>query len=71
MDFFVPKERYAVQAAYSIADDLTRKREASALVKLAQKADLEKLEIVTYNEENTLIEDGVTIEVVPVWKWLL
>ena len=71
VDFFVPKERYAVQAAYSIADDLTRKREVSALVKLAQKADLEKLEIVTYNEESTLIEDGVTIEVVPVWKWLL
>ena len=71
VDFFVPKEKLAIQVAYSITDDLTRKREVSALVKLAQKADLQRLEIVTYNEENTIVENGVTIRVVPVWKWLL
>jgi len=71
VDFFIPKERRAVQVAYSIADDFTREREVSALVKLAKTADLDRLEIVTYNEENTIAENGKTIRVVPIWKWLL
>jgi predicted AAA+ superfamily ATPase len=71
VDFFVPKEKLAVQVAYSLADDLTRKRELSALVKLAKNADLTNLEIVTYNEEGSIVEDGKTIRVVPIWKWLL
>ena len=71
VDFFVPKEKLAIQASYSIHDDMTRKREVSALVKLAKKADVERLEIITYNEEGTIVEDGKTIRVVPIWKWLI
>ncbi|MCL2328602.1 MAG: ATP-binding protein [Bacteroidetes bacterium] len=71
VDFFVPKEKLAVQASYSITDDTTRQREVTALVKLAKVADLNKLEIVTYNEEHLIEEEGVTIRVMPVWKWLL
>ena len=71
VDFFVPKEKLAVQVSYSINDDMTRKREVSALVKLAKNSDVERLEVVTYNEESTILEDGKTICVVPIWKWLL
>jgi len=71
VDFFVPKEKLAVQASYSITDDITREREVRALVKLAKVADLDTLEIVTFNEESTIEEDGKVIRVVPVWKWLL
>jgi predicted AAA+ superfamily ATPase len=71
VDFFVPKEKLAVQVSYSISDDMTRKRELSALVKLAKNVDLDRLEIVTYNEESTIEENGKTIRVVPIWKWLI
>jgi predicted AAA+ superfamily ATPase len=71
VDFFVPKEKLAVQASYSLSDDATRRREVQALVKLAKVADLTTLEIVTFNEERSIEEHGLSIRVVPVWKWLL
>jgi hypothetical protein len=40
-----------VQVSYSIADDITRKREIWTLVKLAKNADLYTLEIVTSKPE--------------------
>ncbi|GAP71749.1 ATPase [Candidatus Symbiothrix dinenymphae] len=71
VDFFIPKEKRAVQVSYNIANDLTRQREIKALLKLAEVYPLDRLEIVTYDEENTIQENGVTIQVIPVWKWLL
>lgn len=71
VDFFIPTEKRAVQVSYSIADEVTKQREIRALVKLAEFYDLQKLEIVTYNEEQTIIEKNLTIKVLPVWKWLI
>jgi hypothetical protein len=34
-------------------------------------AHLKKGSILTYNQEGTRTFEGETIEVVPVWKWLL
>jgi len=71
VDFFIPKERRAIQVAYSIADDMTRKREIKALLKLSEYFQLEKLEVVTFNEESVFQENNTTIRIIPVWKWLL
>jgi len=71
VDFFIPKERLAVQVSYSIADDLTRQREITALLKLSKVYNLNKLEIVTFDEEATLQEKEATIRVIPIWKFLL
>ncbi|MDR1740031.1 MAG: ATP-binding protein [Bacteroidales bacterium] len=71
VDFFIPKESRAIQVSYSIADDETYKREISALVKLSEFYRLKKIEIVTFSEESTLQENGITIQVIPIWKWLL
>jgi predicted AAA+ superfamily ATPase len=71
IDFFIPKEHRAIQVSYSIADDLTRQREVKALIKLSEIYALDKLEIVTWEEESTIQENGLTIEIIPVWKWLL
>ena len=56
VDFFIPKEQRAVQVSYSIADDITRQREIKALLKLSKFYNLEKFEIVTFDEETTLQE---------------
>ena len=71
VDFFIPKERRAVQVSYSVADNATRRREVAALLKLAEVYRLNKLEIVTFDEEATLQENGVTIRITPAWQWLL
>jgi predicted AAA+ superfamily ATPase len=71
VDFFIPKERRAIQVSYNMANDLTRQREIRALLKLSEVYDLNTLEIVTYDEESTVQEKGATIRIIPVWKWLL
>jgi predicted AAA+ superfamily ATPase len=71
VDFFIPQAQRAIQVAYSIADDATKQREVRALLKLAEVYGLKQLEIVTYDEETTIREAGATIDVIPVWKWIL
>ncbi len=70
VDFFVPQEAVAIQASYSLSDEVTRKREISALLALHKIHPLKKAAVVTYDEEMTIEKDGLIIEVVPVWKWL-
>jgi predicted AAA+ superfamily ATPase len=71
VDFFIPKEHRAIQVSYSISDPSTRQREIRALLKLSEIYSPDKLEIVTWDEETTINEDNLTIQVFPVWKWLL
>jgi predicted AAA+ superfamily ATPase len=71
VDFFIPKERRSVQVSYSIADTSTWQRKVKALLKLSDVYALDILEIVTWDEEATINESNLTIQVIPVWKWLL
>lgn len=71
VDFFVPEEALALQASYSIQDEETRKREVNALVALNKLSPLKKACIITYDEEETIECDSLSIDVVPIWKWLL
>lgn len=70
VDFFVPESGWAIQVAYSLGN--AEERETSSLVSLAEKTDgIKRLTIVTYEEERVITQNGVTIEVVPLWKFLL
>ncbi len=71
VDFYVPGDGLAVQAAYSIRGEDTRKREVEGLVKIAKVHPCSRRVILTYDEEETISEDSVTIEVIPFWKWAL
>lgn len=71
VDFFIPAKKLAVQVSYSLKEESTRKREITALLKIAKAMDVDKLLIITHDEEETIMEDGKEIEVVPIWKWLL
>lgn len=71
VDFVVPEEALAIQASYTIQDEETRKREVGALVSLNKVSHLDKAFIITYDEEETIETSGLTIEVLPIWKWLL
>ena len=71
MDFYIPEESTAIQVAYSIADQDTRKRETAALLALSEYQKVRNLLIVTKDEEETLEENGKVISVIPLWKWMM
>ena len=71
VDFYLPSQKMAVQASFSLSESTTFERETKALVKMAGSFDIEKAIIVTYDDERMIEADGVSIDIVPVWKWLL
>ena len=71
VDFYIPDEGMAIQVSYSIDDPITREREVRALYKMSEVFGLKKTFIITWDEERTISGNGLDIEVVPVWKWLL
>ena len=71
VDFFTPDDGSAIQVAYAL-DDSSRKREISNLAKLSSTFDeASRFVIVTYEQEQTIKEGALTIEVVPAYKFLL
>jgi len=71
VDFYVQHSKWAIQVCYSMADIETRNREINALLKLAQHLEVEKMMVVTKDEEEIVVVDKKVIEIVPVWKLLL
>lgn len=71
VDFYIPEQEIAIQVAYSIRDEETRKREIKALLALQNVLPCSKRYIITYDEEDEWQAETEGIEVVPIWKWLL
>ena len=70
VDFYIPEKQMAVQVCYSLLDTETLKREINALIKMSKRIEVKKWIIITKDEEITISEQGIVIEVVPLWKWL-
>lgn len=71
VDFYIPDDAIAIQASYSIQNAETKVREVSALIALNKLYPLKRAIIITYDEEETIEESNLTIEVIPIWKWVL
>ena len=71
VDFYVADLQQAYQVSYSVADKDTKLREVSALKKMHKVLPVKECFIVTYDEEEVIVEDDITINVVPIWKWLV
>lgn len=71
VDFFVPKIKTVYQVAYSLKN-ISNDRETNSLIEARKTVKgVKHLVILTYSEEKKLDIDGVEIDVMPVWKWLL
>lgn len=71
IDFYIDETNTAIQVSYSIKDDATRNREIGALCRYAQTNKDVKSMIITWEENENLIVDGISIEVVSVLDWIL
>ena len=71
VDFYLEEENTAVQVAYSIEGDAVE-REVGNLIKLARSFDAANRFLIITKEEEAIIEkDGVKIEVIPAYKYLM
>lgn len=72
VDFYVPEDKLAIQASYSISQaETTYEREVDALKKLPKILPCNRRLILTYDESDIIKDEFGTIEVMPLWKWLL
>lgn len=71
VDFCVPERQLAIQVAYSIDDPNTYMREVGGLTKFLKAHKQYRGLIVTWDTERSIVEDGISIDVLPIWKWLL
>lgn len=71
IDFYIDETNTAIQVSYSIKDDNTRNREVDALCRYAQTNKNVKPMIITWEEKEHLVVDGISIEVVPILDWIL
>ncbi|GAA2956452.1 ATP-binding protein [Lactobacillus kefiranofaciens subsp. kefirgranum] len=71
IDFYVPASKTAIQVAWEV-NDTSKEREIGNLLKLADNfTEVENLVIVTHGEEETIEKEGKTIQLVPLYKFLL
>ncbi|MDR1918670.1 MAG: ATP-binding protein, partial [Tannerellaceae bacterium] len=71
VDFYVPDVQLAVQVCYSLQDLETRAREIKALSRMAQQVEVREMIIITKNEDENIVDEGLNIKVISAWKWLL
>ncbi len=59
-----------IQVTYELNQD-NMKRELRPLIKAAKRLGASKLTIITWDQEDKIIQNNNIIEVKPLWKWLL
>ena len=71
IDFCIPEVNKAIQVSYSIEALDTYEREVGGLIRFLKTFKQYQGIVITWDTERQITEDGITIEVIPVWKWLL
>lgn len=72
VDFYIPETETAIQVCYSInGASETLDREIKGLVKIGEKLSCRRRIIVTYEDEGEIDQDGVTIEIIPAWNFMV
>jgi len=60
-----------IQVCYDLHNLDVFTREKMALLSAMRELGLKRGTIITENEQHTLSESGLTLEIVPAWEWLI
>lgn len=61
-----------IQVTWNMSDDETRRREIDGLVEASKATGCKNLQIITADSnEEIRLDNGITIQVIPAWRWLL
>lgn len=71
-DFYIPAQNELIQVAYSLHEQKTKERELRSLEKSMDELGSHKGNIITfdYKEEKIKLKNK-SIDIIPLWKWLL
>lgn len=61
----------AIQVTCQLTDPKVRQREVDGLLEAMQTYELKEGLILTENEEDSYLIEGLKIRIMPIWKWLL
>ena len=73
-DFIVQHEQQVkalYQVCWDMQDTLTRQREIDGIIEASRMTKCDNLFIITHDNEDTIIQDGKTINMIPAWKWMM
>ena len=62
---------HAIQVTYNMSDKETRKREIKGLMSACRRFNLQKGVIISYEESEEFVVDGVEVSVIPLFEFLL
>lgn len=65
------KTQSIYQVSYDISNPKTRKREIRGCIAAAQATQCNNILLITDHESEMIEEDGYTVQVIPVWEWLV
>jgi predicted AAA+ superfamily ATPase len=74
VDFVVRRGRKveeAIQVSFDLRDSKTMEREIEGLRSAQKELGAKRLVVVTDDEEKEIKENGLHVEIVPLWKWLV
>ncbi len=60
-----------IQVCYNMSNPNTRNREIQALIEAHQELKKPKLTLITDDEENIYQSGNISINIIPLWKWLI
>jgi hypothetical protein len=59
-----------INVCYDLEGPTTRQREIRGLKEAMEYFDCETSILITRDEEETIAENGKTVSIIPLWKWL-
>ena len=72
VDFFIPSQQLAIQVSQDLSNKETKAHELRSLAELtSERKELNKLQIVTMAEKETITTEGAAVDVFPLYEWLL
>ena len=71
VDFFLPSQNTFIQVATSLKTDSAKEREVRALIEAGKEHKNAILTIVTQNEKNIIQKEGLEINIIPIYEWLM
>lgn len=73
-DFVVQQEQQVkvlYQVCWEMQDATIRQREINGILEASGITKCENLFIITHNEEDIVVQEGKTINIIPAWKWMM
>jgi hypothetical protein len=65
------KEKHLYQVCYEFRDPEVRDRELRGILETSSFLNIRNVSIITFNEEETIDMNGIKVNVLPAWKWLI